>query len=81
MASALAAKDLRAVLRDYLAGEISFEDFREWEVSVTDTDAVPPEHAGALDRLALAAEMVISNASDMSHFDAEVRAAIDRIEA
>lgn len=73
--------ELLTVLRCYLAGEKSFDDFRSWEVSVTDSDSTRPEEEAAIERLALIAETVMVGAADMADFDEAVRAAIELLDA
>ena len=69
------------VLRSYLAGEKSFDDFRSWEVSVTDSDSTRPEEEVTIERLALIAETVMVGAADKADFDEAVSAAIELLEA
>ena len=73
--------ELLTVLRGYLAGAKSFDDFRSWEVSVTDSDSTRPEEEATIERLALMAESVMVGAAEMADFDDAVRAAIDLLEA
>lgn len=81
MALTALENELLTVLRGYLAGEKSFDDFRSWEVSVTDSDSTRPEEEATIERLALMAETVMVGAAEMADFDDAVRAAIDLLEA
>ena len=80
MALTMLQNELLLVLRAYVAGDKSLDDFRAWEVSVTDAGSTPPDDEPTIERLALMAETVVSGAADKADFDDAVRAAIDLLE-
>ena len=77
----LLQNELLLTLNAYLAGEISMDDVRSWEVSVTDSSEIGPAEAEMIERLALVAETVVSGAADEDLFATEARRFADRLEA
>lgn len=75
----LLQNELLLTLNAYLAGKISLDDVRGWEVSVTDSSEIGPAEAEMIERLALVAETVISGAADENVFAAEARRCADRL--
>lgn len=77
----LIQNELLLTLNSYLAGDISMDDVRGWEVSITDSSEVGPAEAEMIERLALVAETVTSGAADEDLFAAEARRCANRLEA
>ena len=77
----LLQNDLLVTLRAYLADELSLDDVRGWEVSVTDSSDIGPDEAEVIERLALIAETVFSGAMDEAVFAEEARRLVSLLEA
>ena len=77
----LLQNELLLTLNSYLAGEISLDDVRGWEVSVTDSREIGPAEAEMVERLALIAETVVSGAADEDLFATEARRLAERLES
>ena len=71
--------ELRLLLEGYLTGERSMRDFRSWEITVADTDALEPADAEMVGRLALIAETVERGAADEPAFEEAARSAVRRL--
>ena len=73
-------QEFLAVLQAYLSGRRSLTDFRQWEVTVTDSDEIRPGDRPILERLALLAETVETGAAEESAFRSAARAAAQDVE-
>ena len=81
MALTLLQNELLLTLNAYLAGEVSMDDVRSWEVAVTDSREIGPAEAEMIERLALVAETVLTGAAEEDLFAAEARRCANRLEA
>lgn len=61
-------QELREILREYLAGEKSLDDFLAWEASLALDPDVPRDLRRTLDRLALVGEEVDRGMRDEGDF-------------
>ena len=77
----LLQNELRLMLSAYLAGELSLDDFRGWEVSQIGSSDRSADDEEVIGRLALIAETVVSEAAEESYFAAEARREVDRLDA
>lgn len=77
----LLQNELRLVLSAYLAGELSLDDFRGWEVSQIGSSDRLADDEETIGHLALIAETVVSEAAEEDYFAEEARRVAARLEA
>lgn len=81
MPSMLLRDELLPILRGYLDGERSLDDFRGWEVAIDGSPELDPGEAALVGRLALIADTVVSRAMTEADFAAAAREAVERLAA
>lgn len=79
MPSVLLQAELLPILRGYLDGECSLDDFRGWEVAIDGSGELDPDEAALVGRLALIADTVVSRAMSESDFAEAAREAVERL--
>ncbi len=77
----LLQNELRLMLDAYLAGELSLDDFRGWEVEQIGSSDRLANDEETIGRLALIAETVVSEAAEERYFATEARRVADRLDA
>ena len=73
--------ELLLTLNAYLAGEISMDDFRGWELEQLDREDALPQEERTIEHLVLIAETVVSRAAEEAYFAAEAGLVAERLEA
>lgn len=73
--------ELLSTLNAYLAGELSLDDFRGWELEQIGRKDLLPEDERTIEHLVLIAETVVSRAAEEAYFAAEARLVAERLEA
>ena len=77
----LLQNELRLTLNAYLAGELSLDDFRAWELEQIGSSDLLAEENDTIGRLVLIAETVVSEAAEEDYFAAEARLVAGHLEA